>query len=309
MGSCPKIKLAQVGYGNWGAKLLPYFARHPGFKVTDVVVRNINRHPAGVEGAGFTDSLDPVLGRRGVDAVVVATPPESHYEIARNVLESGRHLFIEKTFTETAVEADSLRTLAADSGLGILVDFTFTFSAAIAQMRDLVESGVIGEMQSVHLFMRQFGEFIDESVYTLLGSHMLAVLDMLVPLDRLDFSRRDAIVCGASPETGRILFSRGDKPFRGAVDVSVNYEGKQRRIQVRGERGVIIYDMMSRPHLSVIFPHASDESSGLFYYTYDERQNLARAVQRFYDVISGTAPSNADSAVRVTEALEQIGKL
>ena len=84
------------------------------------------------------------------DVVHITTPPESHYSLARQCLESGSHVYLEKPFTITAGEAESLIQLAEDCGLKITVGHNYQFTLEMLEMRRLVKKGFLGG-RPVHL--------------------------------------------------------------------------------------------------------------------------------------------------------------
>jgi predicted dehydrogenase len=143
------IGVAVVGYGYWGPNLVRNFWDVPGAKLVSVCdlrserlagVRS--RYPA-VE---TTSNLDDVMNDPRVNVVAVATPVSSHFEIAKRALLAGKHVFIEKPMTATVAEGLQLLDLAERRGLIVGVDHTFVYTSAIRKMRELVESGDLGDI-------------------------------------------------------------------------------------------------------------------------------------------------------------------
>jgi len=99
--------------------------------------------------ACFPD-LKEMLHAISPDVVHITTPPESHYSLARQCLESGSHVYLEKPFTITAGEAESLIQLAEDCGLKITVGHNYQFTLEMLEMRRLVKKGFLGG-RPVHL--------------------------------------------------------------------------------------------------------------------------------------------------------------
>jgi predicted dehydrogenase len=264
-----KIKLGQIGNGYWGRKLHRYFSAHHGFEITRVAARD----------------YQDILADKGIAAVIVATPLETHFAIAKKVLTGGKHLFCEKAFTATAAETEELQADAGARGLKILVDFTFTFSRGVRNLVSAVQAGQIGNLASANLEMRQLGRFRPEGVYFTLGSHMLSVLNMIRPLHEFSFSRSDALARDGRPEAGRISFAHNTLPFHGSINLSLRSPEKTRKIEVQGSRGTLVYDMFSAP---------------------GEMDNLALAVGAFYQLLAAGGPSNIDSALEVARALDKL---
>ena len=81
---------------------------------------------------------------REIDAVAIATPVATHFELARRVIESGRHVLIEKPMTSTSEESRQLIDLAASAGVVLMVDHTFLYTGAVRKIRELLDSGELG---------------------------------------------------------------------------------------------------------------------------------------------------------------------
>jgi len=99
--------------------------------------------------AWFGDSAE-MLRATAPDVVHVTTPPQSHYAIGRQCLDAGAHVYLEKPFTVTAAEAESLVALAEERNLSITAGHNYQFTPEMIEMRRLVDSGFLGG-RPVHL--------------------------------------------------------------------------------------------------------------------------------------------------------------
>src|SRR6266576_2969935 len=100
--------------------------------------------------AGCFSDLKEMLEAVSPDIVHITTPPDSHYSLAKQCLESGSHVYLEKPFTVTASETESLIELAQHRGLKITVGHNYLFTLEMLEMRRLVEQGFLGG-RPVHL--------------------------------------------------------------------------------------------------------------------------------------------------------------
>ncbi len=100
--------------------------------------------------AGHSD-FDALLGDPAVEAVVIATPPEPRYELARRALEAGKHLMLEKPVALNAAQAEELQRLAMARGLSVAVDFEYRAVPLFQQLQALLASGELGELVLVKL--------------------------------------------------------------------------------------------------------------------------------------------------------------
>ena len=134
------------------------------------------RHPA----ATATRSYEELLAS-DVRAVVIATAVPTHYPLAKQALEAGKHVFVEKPFTSSSQQADELIELAARKNLKIMVDHTFLFSGAVRKIRELVDGGVLGPLYYFDSTRVNLGLFQhDVSVVWDLAPHDLSIMDYII---------------------------------------------------------------------------------------------------------------------------------
>lgn len=141
-----KVRIAIIGLGKMGRMCARIFNEHPLSAVTAVCARRqepVDEVAAQYKVPGYTDHRK-MLERKDIDAVVVSTPDNSHYEFARAALESGRHVFVEKPFTTNVNEADALLRLAHDKKRKIQVAFNHRWLSAYYQTRTSIAAGNIG---------------------------------------------------------------------------------------------------------------------------------------------------------------------
>ena len=143
------ISIGVVGYGYWGPNLVRNFNETAGARVawvTDLRPERLGqaaaRYPALQVSGDYRDMLrDPA-----VDAVAIATPVSTHFELAMAALQAGKHVLVEKPMASSTEEAARLIEAAASRGLTLMVDHTFVFTPAVQKMRDLTRSGELGDL-------------------------------------------------------------------------------------------------------------------------------------------------------------------
>ena len=147
-----KINIAVVGCGYWGPNLIRNLSALPECHVRYVCDKDEKRlahmkqlYPS----SETTKDFDKTVGDKEVDAVVVATPVHLHYELAKKALQAGKHAFVEKPMTQTSEQGNELIQLAAKKKLTLMVGHTFIYSAPVRRIREIVQSGDIGEIQYI----------------------------------------------------------------------------------------------------------------------------------------------------------------
>lgn len=112
----------------------------------------------------YTDNLDVLLGDPEIQVVVVSTPSSLHYEFALKVLQAGKHCVVEKPFTHTLEEAQTLFTLAKEKGLIVQCYQNRRFDSDFLTAQKVVESGRLGDLLEVEMHYDYYRPFIPESV-------------------------------------------------------------------------------------------------------------------------------------------------
>src|SRR6185295_19816182 len=147
MQSNPLV-FAQFGCGYWGPNLLRNFSALPNCSVKYVVDSSTERRAfvqANFPRTNAVDSCQPVLDDPAVDAVVIATPAGTHFALAKQALQAGKHVFVEKPLATKVTEVDELARCAAERSLVVMTGHTFIYNAAVRYVKKLIEAGELGE--------------------------------------------------------------------------------------------------------------------------------------------------------------------
>ena len=146
------VRVAVVGLGYWGPNLVRNFNELACAEVVAVCDRDVERlelierrYPA----VQTHTSIDDVLADETIDAVALATPVSTHFPLGRAALEAGKHVFIEKPLAASTSECLELIQLAESRGLVLMPGHTFLYSPPVVAVRDLIESGELGELYFV----------------------------------------------------------------------------------------------------------------------------------------------------------------
>jgi predicted dehydrogenase len=148
-----KFVIAQIGCGYWGPNLLRNFSALKGCLVKNVVDASAERR-AFVE-SNFPRTVavsDPgiVLADPEIDAVVIATPAASHFQLGMAALQAGKHIFVEKPLATTAAEVDELGRVAGEKKLTVMAGHTFIYNCAVRYVKKLIDDGELGEVRYIY---------------------------------------------------------------------------------------------------------------------------------------------------------------
>ncbi|MCX6355712.1 MAG: Gfo/Idh/MocA family oxidoreductase [Candidatus Aureabacteria bacterium] len=146
------VTCAIIGCGWWGPRLIRTFHRLPGARVktvADLKEERLNLITETYPEIAVTRDYTQILLDPEIDAVCVATPTESHYAIARDVLNAGKHLLLEKPMTVSRRESAALQQSALEKRLTLLVDHIFLYDPAVAFLKQCIGAGEMGNLYYV----------------------------------------------------------------------------------------------------------------------------------------------------------------
>lgn len=181
------IGIAVVGAGYWGPNLVRNAQATPGLRVEylcDLDQDRARRVLGGYSTVRVTGSVLDVLADPDVQAVAVATPAGTHYDVASAALEAGKHVLVEKPLAASFAEGTKLVALAAERGLVLMLDHTYCYTPAVQRLRTLVRSGQLGELQYIDSVRINLG-LVQSDIDVLwdLAPHDLSILDSILPDD------------------------------------------------------------------------------------------------------------------------------
>lgn len=237
------VRIAVVGYGYWGSKHVRVLSSIPGVDVT-VVDSNVERlaeATAHYPAARTVMDLDEVLD--DLDAVVVATPPLSHFAVALTALNAGLCVLVEKPLATTVEDAEAL--VEAASGNRLMVGHTFEYNPAVRRLREMIDSGMLGRILYIDAARLNLGLYQrDVNVIWDLAPHDISIASYLLddmPVSTSVWASRN--VGYGHPD---VAYLRLDFPTsRAFIHVSWLNPNKVRRTTVVGERKMAVYDDMS----------------------------------------------------------------
>jgi predicted dehydrogenase len=179
------VGLAIVGAGYWGRNLVRNALQSRSTRLTAVCDADLARANALVGSSSGVQALDDVrevLQDPSVEAVVVATPPATHVEVAMAAIEAGKHVLVEKPLASSYTEGHALVNAAEERGVVLMCDHTYCYTPAVQRIRELLHSGVLGDLQFIDSVRINLG-LVQRDVNVLwdLAPHDLSILDFILP--------------------------------------------------------------------------------------------------------------------------------
>lgn len=322
------IRVGLIGLGYWGPNLVRCFTALPDCHVTAVCDQDVDRLAKirdQFPGVHATPDNNEILNRNLVDAVVIATPTKTHYRLARQALESGIHTFVEKPLATSSAECEELIELSHTNDLILFVGHVFLYSAAIGKLKQLVDSGDLGDLCYISSSRLNLGP-VRHDVNALwdLAPHDISVMLHLMdaPPDSVSCSGL-AYLNGEVHDVCSLSLNFEDKRY-GIVHVSWLDPYKKREMTVVGNKKMAVYNDIEPLEKIKVYDIGIDapdyaNSFGEFPYSYrygdtysprlNEVEPLRAECHAFMEsVLTGCVPKtdgyNGLEVVRVIEAAQ-----
>lgn len=173
------MNLAIIGYGYWGPNLVRNFQQTSGCQVSwvlDLQDRQIERVQKSWPGIRTTRVYSDILHDPEVMAVVIATPVHTHFDLARQALEAGKHVLLEKPMCASVAEGEALIALAEKHQRVLMVDHTYLYTPSVQALRHYVDQGMLGQLRYVDSTRINLGLFqTDVNVLWDLAPHDISI--------------------------------------------------------------------------------------------------------------------------------------
>jgi len=179
-----KTTVGVIGCGYWGPNLLRNFAENETAELRwmcDLDAKRLNAMGRRYPGTQTTTDYKSLMADPELDAVAIATPVWTHFNFAKDALEAGKHVLVEKPLTASVAEAEQLIELAERSGLTLMVDHTFVYNGAVRKIKEIVQSGELGDLLYFDATRINLGLFQDDiNVVWDLAPHDFSIMDFVV---------------------------------------------------------------------------------------------------------------------------------
>jgi len=329
------VVLAQIGCGYWGPNLLRNFSAQKNCWVKFVVDSSADRRAYVEENfsrSRSAENIDTVLSDPEIQAVVIATPADSHYQLTKRFLEAGKHVLVEKPLARSTVEADELSELAAKTGKVLMAGHTFLFNPAVRYVKKLLDQGELGRTYYIYSQRLNLGQVrSDVNAWWNLAPHDVSIL--------LYFMNGELPVSAVGWGVSYIQSGIEDVVFAtltwaGSITAHIQVSwldpGKTRRMTLVGSRKMIVYDDCSDDKIAIFdkgidrvprvgqdmaFDHFSNyqllhRTGDVLLPKIDFQEPLKSEASHFLDCIRNgttplTGPKHARDVVAVLEAVDK----
>ncbi len=250
------LKLAQIGIGYWGPNILRNLVANRRCQVTAAVDLAAERrqyvqrlYPA----IRTTDDVNDIIGGSETEAVVIATPVATHFDLAVKALKAGKHVLVEKPMAGSVAEVEEIGRLAEERRLVAMVGHTFLFNAAVRHVKKLIDAGELGDIRYIYCQRLNLGRIrSDVDALWNLAPHDISIiqywLDNPTPLS---VTRRGVDIIQSGIDD--VVFMNILYPNKIMANIHVSWldPNKVRSITVVGSKKMVVYDDMADNKIAI----------------------------------------------------------
>jgi len=323
-----KIGMVQIGVGNWGKNLLRNFYNHPQVDlktVCDVNEETLARVKRDYPDVEVTSRFDDVFKADNFDAAVVATQADMHYEISKRLLETGKHVFVEKPMTLDLDHSKELVELSKKNDKILMVGHILEYHPAFVKVKEMIDAGELGDIYYIYTSRVNLGIVRqNENSLWSFAPHDISIILMLIGMEPTR-----VISTGKSflqKDIEDVVFTTlhfGDKKMA-HMHVSWLDPHKIRKVTVVGSKKMVVVDDMESAekiriydkgvnftgHYSHYGEYLSLRIGGIEIPYIKNQEPLKLECQKFVDAVNTNVPPSSDGedglrVVRVLTAAQE----
>lgn len=240
------INIGLIGYGYWGPNLARNFNNNPDMELAAICDFSADRlKVAGslYPQAKLAKATEDLYNDTNIDAIAIATPVSTHFDLAHKALSADKHVWLEKPMTEKVEHAETLIDLASKKNKVLLVDHTFIYTGAVRKIKEIIDNGELGDLayyDSTRVNLGLFQQDVD--VVWDLAAHDISILDYLIPLRKFTVSATGSNYYGNKIVSKALLTIYMENNVLGHINVSWVSPVKIRQTLIGGTSKMILYD-------------------------------------------------------------------
>jgi len=240
------LHVALVGYGYWGPNLARNLYQLPNATLAaccDMDVKKLAEVQALYPGVRTTPDFASVLADAAIEAMVIATPARTHFSLARQALEAGKHVMVEKPIAMSSPETEALIRLADERRRILMVGHTFEYNPAVLKIRAFMDEGALGDVYYLYSTRVNLGR-VQQDLNALwsIAPHDISIMNFLLGAQPLEVSARGARCLGSNVED--VVFANLAYPGGIIAHVHASWldPSKVRKMTIVGSKKMIVYD-------------------------------------------------------------------
>lgn len=255
------LRFGVIGWGYWGPKIARNLDSLPGAAVTivaDTDTRRLENLAVNQPWIQTTTQIEDVF-QSDVDAVVIATPVSTHFQLARKALLHGKHVLVEKPLTTCVAEAEELVEIARQQQRILMVGHTFEYNPAVNELRKLMQSGDLGKIYCIEAERVNLGLFRNDiNVIWDLAPHDISILLYLIDKKPEKIKVQAHAHVQSNIEDVAHLDLEFADGMNAHIHVSWLHPCKIRRVTVIGDARMVVYDDTNPAEMIKVYNKGAD---------------------------------------------------
>lgn len=239
-------KIALVGYGYWGPNVARNVYKNKNFIFDSICDKKAERLELAKQlyanEVKYLTDFNDIISDDTIDAVALAVETSAHYDLAKQALNAGKNIYVEKPFTDNVAQAEELKKIALDKGLKIHVDHIMVFHPAIRKIKEIIDSGEFGDIIYFDCSRLNLGNVKnDVSSMWDLSVHDLSIIDYLTNGAKVEYVRAVGQKSYSKKESIAFLSIKFEN-FLANLRSNWISPIKERKIIIAGTKKMIVYD-------------------------------------------------------------------
>ena len=289
------MNIALIGYGYWGQIVYTYIKNQEYFylkKIYDTQKRDEKI---------FTNDINEIMIDNDIEAIYIASPVSTHFDLIKMGIENGKYIFCEKVLVNNKEELEYIKKNYIDKI--IETNYIYTDSNSINHIKNILSE--IGEIKYIEGELRQFGNFYtDSDVYSTIGCHLISSIMYIFNTNDIEVSFENLITNNGLVLKGSIRGELNKKiPFLFNVDLL--YNEKTRNIILYGTDGILYFNPINENYTIKLIKLDSINNEIIeekeFYF--NEKDNINLSLKRFEEVLEKKRKPNIDMSIKISEIL------
>ena len=325
------LNIALIGYGYWGPNVARNIYKNRELNFTYICDIKEDRLELArqlyANEVKYTTSFEEVIADESVDAICLAVETSAHFDLGKRVIEAGKHLYVEKPFTDNLMQARELKELAARLNVTIHVDHIMIYHPAVMKIKEIMESGELGDIIYYDCSRMNLGRVKnDVSCMWDLSVHDLSLIDYLSEGAEVHSVKSiGRIIYSTKPSVTFVTADYGD--FIASIKANWISPIKERKLIVAGTKKMLVYDDVDVLNKLIVYDKGFDMIKAADVMEYSEfvvktrmgdavipklesGDALFNSVEHFRQCIMNKSESMSgpDAAIRVLTVLEEADK-
>lgn len=310
---------AVIGCGNWGMnhirtlnKLYPERLKYCCDSVSGSE-KKVNEISGRII---FTTDMNEIINDESIESVIVATPAETHYDIANELLLAGKNVLVEKPITLNSGQAKLLKTAADRKNLTLMVGHLLLFHPAILKIKEYLDNNKLGRLQYIYSNRLNLGTIrTEENILWSFAPHDISVIQYFIGDVPSEVTATGAIFIQENIQDTTLTYLKFNNNIHAHIYVSWLHPFKEHRLVVIGDKSMMVFEDTLKENKLKLYKKGFDLVNGVPVkrdsdfenIEYDTTSPLELEQQHFVDCIKNkkTPRSDGKNAIEVLETLER----